>query len=138
SRPAGVGRSQGRRSANPAGFPGSMAALASCGYKEGPRMSWHHILIGILGLALLMVVHEAGHLLAARAFGMRVIKFSIGFGPALGRHPPRGSDTSYQVGLAPVLAYLQIAGVNPLQEVGPPDSGSYANAPLIGRISAIF
>jgi regulator of sigma E protease len=101
-------------------------------------MSWHHILIGILGLALLMVVHEGGHLLAARAFGMRVIRFSIGFGPALWRHQPRGSETVYQVALIPFLAYVQIAGMNPLEEVDPDDKGSYANASLIGRISTIF
>lgn len=101
-------------------------------------MSWHHILIGILGLALLMVVHEGGHLLAARAFGMRVIKFSIGFGPALWRHQPKGSETVYQVALIPFLAYVQIAGMNPLEEVDPEDKGSYANASLIGRISTIF
>ncbi len=96
------------------------------------------ILIGILGLALLMVVHEGGHLIAARAFGMRVIKFSIGFGPALWRHQPKGSETIYQVALIPFLAYVQIAGMNPLEEVDPDDKGSYANASLIGRISAIF
>ena len=101
-------------------------------------MSWHHILIGILGLALLMVVHEGGHLLAARAFGMRVIKFSIGFGPALWRHQPKGSETVYQVALIPFLAYVQIAGMNPLEEVDPDDKGSYANASLVGRISTIF
>jgi regulator of sigma E protease len=95
------------------------------------------ILVSILGLALLMVIHEAGHLLAARAFGMRVIRFSIGFGPALWRHQPRGSDTIYQVALIPFLAYVQIAGMNPLEEVDPDDKGSYANASLLGRISAI-
>ena len=47
-----------------------------------------HIIIGILGLALLMVVHEAGHLLAARAFGMRVTTFSIGFGPTFFKIEP--------------------------------------------------
>lgn len=94
-------------------------------------------LIGILGLALLMVVHETGHLIAARAFGMRVIKFSIGFGPALWRHQPKKSETIYQVALIPFLAYVQIAGMNPLEEVDPDDKGSYANASLIGRISAI-
>lgn len=95
------------------------------------------ILVSILGLALLMVIHEAGHLLAARAFGMRVIRFSIGFGPALWRHQPKGSDTVYQVALIPFLAYVQIAGMNPLEEVDPDDKGSYANASLVGRISAI-
>ncbi len=96
-----------------------------------------YYLIGILGLALLMVIHESGHHLAARAFGMRVLRFSIGFGPALWRHKPKNSDTVYQVALIPFLAYVQIAGMNPLEEVDPDDKGSYANASLIGRISAI-
>ncbi len=98
------------------------------------RMS---ILVGILGLALLMVIHEGGHLLAARAFGMRVIRFSIGFGPALWKHQPKGSDTVYQIALIPFLAYVQIAGMNPFEEVDATDKGSYANASLMARISAI-
>ena len=101
-------------------------------------MGWYYIIVGILGLALLMVVHEGGHLLAARAFGMRVIKFSIGFGPALWRHQPKGSETIYQIALIPFLAYVQIAGMNPLEEVDPDDKTSYANASLVARISAIF
>lgn len=95
-------------------------------------------LVGILGLALLMVVHETGHLLAARAFGMRVIRFSIGFGPALFRHQSKRSETTYQVALIPFLAYVQIAGMNPFEEADPDDKGSYANASLLGRIVAIF
>jgi regulator of sigma E protease len=67
-------------------------------------MSASYIIAGILGLALLMVVHEAGHLFAARAFGMRVLRFSIGFGPSLISHKSRGSDTVYQVALIPFLA----------------------------------
>lgn len=101
-------------------------------------MNWWIYVVGVLGLAVLMIVHEAGHLLAARAFGMRVIKFSIGFGPALWRHQPKGSETVYQVALIPFLAYVQIAGMNPLEEIDPDDKGSYANASLLGRIAAIF
>jgi regulator of sigma E protease len=96
------------------------------------------VLVAILGLAVLMIVHEAGHLLAARAFGMRVVRFSIGFGPALWRYQARGSETVYQVALIPFLAYVQIAGMNPFEDVDPEDKSSYANASLIGRISAIF
>lgn len=96
------------------------------------------ILVGILGLALLMVVHEAGHHLAARAFGMRVIKFSIGFGPAIWRHQPNGSSTVYQVALIPFMAYVQIAGMNPFEETDPNDKASYANSSLVARISTIF
>jgi regulator of sigma E protease len=96
------------------------------------------IIVGILGLALLMVVHEGGHHIAARLFGMRVIKFSIGFGPALYRHQPKGSSTIYQIALIPFLAYVQIAGMNPFEPIDPDDKTSYANASLIGRITTIF
>ena len=85
-----------------------------------------------------MIVHELGHLIAARAFGMRVITFSIGFGPALWRHQPRGSETIYQVALIPFLAYVQIAGMDPFEEVDPGDKTSYANGTLVARVSAIF
>jgi regulator of sigma E protease len=119
-------------------------------------------LIAVLALALLMVVHEAGHFLAARAFGMRVTRFSIGFGPTLfkilpkdgyfwltvaadrfkirlGKHDPaRHGPTIYQVAIIPFLAYVQIAGMNPLEDVDKDDDGSYANASLIGRIVTIF
>jgi regulator of sigma E protease len=109
-----------------------------------------------------MIVHEGGHYLAARAFGMRVTKFSIGFGPTffkivpndgyfwfttaadkvrlrLWRHnPEKHGPTIYQVAMIPFLAYVQIAGMNPLEEVDPNDKGSYANASLIGRVTTIF
>src|ERR1700691_1778870 len=51
-------------------------------------------LVAILGLALLMIVHEAGHYFAARKFGMRVVRFSIGFGPTLWKHKPKDSPTA--------------------------------------------
>ncbi len=100
-------------------------------------VSMGYVVAGILGLALLMVVHEAGHLIAARAFGMRVQRFSIGFGPPLWRYQAKGSETIYQVALIPFLAYVQIAGMNPFEEVDPDDKTSYANASLVARISAI-
>lgn len=85
-----------------------------------------------------MVVHEAGHYFVARAFGMRVERFAIGIGPTIFRHQPKNSDTIYQVGLIPFLAYVQIAGLNPFEEIDEDDEGSYANASLLARISAII
>jgi regulator of sigma E protease len=125
-------------------------------------MSWYWYVVGILALAVLMVVHESGHFFVARAFGMRVIKFSIGFGPTffrivpedgyywftsaadrvrlrLWKHDPeRHGPTIYQVGMIPFLAYVQIAGMNPLEDIDETDKGSYANASVVGRISTIF
>src|ERR1700723_3412533 len=93
--------------------------------------------VSALGLALLMVVHETGHLLAARKFGMRVVKFSIGFGPVLYRQQPVGSSTVYQIAIIPFLAYVQIAGMNPYEDIDPKDPGSYANASLWARVCTI-
>ncbi len=94
-------------------------------------------LVAILGLAVLMIVHEGGHYLAARRFGMRVVRFSIGFGPTIWKHKPKNSPTVYQVAAIPFLAYVQIAGMNPYEENDPEDPGSYANASLWGRIVTI-
>jgi regulator of sigma E protease len=100
-------------------------------------MSVGSYLLAILGLAVLMVAHESGHYFAARKFGMRVVRFSIGFGPTIWRHKPPKSDTVYQVALIPFLAYVQIAGLNPYEEHDPKDPGSYANASLWARIVTI-
>ena len=118
--------------------------------------------VAILGLAVLMIVHEAGHYFAARAFGMRVTKFSIGFGPTffkiqpedgywwfttladrikikLFKHDPeKHGPTVFQVAMIPFLAYVAIAGLNPLEDVDPDDKGSYANASIWGRITTII
>lgn len=95
-------------------------------------------LLAILGLGLLMAVHEAGHFFVARIFKMRVLKFSIGFGPVLWSKKPKGSSTTYQIALLPFLAYVQIAGMNPHEEIDPDDKESYANASWLGRFLTIL
>jgi regulator of sigma E protease len=94
-------------------------------------------LVAILGLAVLMVVHEGGHYLAARRYGMRVVRFSIGFGPTLWRSRRTADGTIFQVAVIPFLAYVQILGMNPYEESDPADPGSYANASLWGRVVTI-
>jgi regulator of sigma E protease len=94
-------------------------------------------LVAILGLAVLMVVHEAGHFFAARKYGMRVVRFSIGFGPTIWKLKPKNSQTVYQIAIVPFLAYVQIAGMNPYEESDPKDPQSYANASLWARIVTI-
>jgi membrane-associated protease RseP (regulator of RpoE activity) len=94
-------------------------------------------LVAMLGVALLMFVHEAGHYLAARWVGMRVLRFSIGFGPVVWKHQPRNSPTVYQIGLLPFLAYVQIDGMNPYDDNDPNDRASYASARVSARMLAI-
>ncbi len=93
-------------------------------------------LYAILGLGVLIMVHEMGHMLVARHFGMRVDRFSVGFGPALGRW--YGKQTVYQVALIPLGGFVQIAGMNPHEELPEGDPGSYANKPAHARFLTIL
>lgn len=94
-------------------------------------------LITITALSVLIIIHEGGHYLAARAFGMRVLRYSIGFGPTLFRYQPKGSPTVFQVAAVPFLAYVQIAGMNPNEEVDPADPALFPNKSLFARITTI-
>jgi regulator of sigma E protease len=85
----------------------------------------------------MVIVHETGHYLAARAFGMRVLRYSIGFGPTLFKWQPKGSDTIFQVAAIPFLAYVQIAGMNPYEENDPDDEGLFNKKSVLGRIVTI-
>ena len=95
------------------------------------------VLITVAALSVLIIIHEGGHYLAARAFGMRVLRFSIGFGPTLLRYQPKGSPTIFQLAVIPFLAYVQIAGMNPNEEVDPDDPELYPNKSLFARVTTI-
>ena len=62
-------------------------------------------------LGVLIFVHELGHFLMARRIGVRVITFSLGFGPKL-LNIKRG-DTEYCISAIPLGGYVKMAGENP-------------------------
>jgi regulator of sigma E protease len=76
--------------------------------------SWT-LLIAILGLAFLIFVHESGHFMAAKAFGMRVERFYIGFPPAAWRR--QAGETEYGVGLIPLGGFCKISGMTPEEDL---------------------
>jgi regulator of sigma E protease len=67
-------------------------------------------LIAILGLAFLVLVHEAGHFYTARLVGMRPRKFYIGFPPAVAK--VRRDDIEYGIGAIPLGGYVKIPGMH--------------------------
>ncbi|HEX5322229.1 MAG TPA: M50 family metallopeptidase [Capsulimonadaceae bacterium] len=69
----------------------------------------------IIILSILVVVHEWGHFIVARLFGIRVDEFSLGFGPRAIRIGQRG-DTEYNVRWIPLGGYVKIAGMDPDEE----------------------
>ncbi len=70
-------------------------------------MSW---LIAILGLAFLVLIHEAGHFYSARALGMRPRRFYLGFPPAVVKVNRGGIE--YGVGAIPLGGYVKIPGMH--------------------------
>lgn len=63
----------------------------------------------LLGLSLLVGLHELGHLIAAKAFGMRVEKYSIGFPPKI--WGKQFGETEYSIGMIPLGGFVKISGM---------------------------
>jgi regulator of sigma E protease len=68
------------------------------------------ITIAILGLAILILLHEAGHFFVARAVGMSPRKFYLGFPPALVKVKRKGIE--YGIGAIPLGGYVKIPGMH--------------------------
>ena len=94
-------------------------------------------LVGILGLAVLITVHEFGHFIAAKTFGMRVEKFYVGFPPAALRHT--WGETEYGIGIIPLGGFCKISGMTPEEETpeGTRDR-VYCRKPIWQRNLTIF
>jgi regulator of sigma E protease len=96
-----------------------------------------YVLLAILGLAVLVVLHEAGHFVAAKLVGMRVERFSLFFGPMIAK--VRRGETEYGIGTIPLGGYVKITGMNP-EEVIPPEAEgrAYYQQPVWKRVLVIF
>ena len=94
-------------------------------------------LLAFLGFALLILLHEAGHFVAAKAVGMRVERFSLFFGPKLWKR--RRGETEYCVCAIPLGGYVKITGMSPLEVFETPEveARAYVNQPPWKRIVVI-
>ena len=82
------------------------------------------VLPGLILLGLVIFVHELGHFLAAKWRGVRVHKFSLGFGPPLFKFT-RG-ETEYRLSLIPLGGYVSMAGDSPNEDGSMPSGeGEY-------------
>ena len=100
------------------------------------------ILFGVLGLGIMVFIHELGHFLAAKANGVAVEVFSLGWGPALASMDHRG--TRYQVSWFPLGGYCKMKGDEGLRAAAlgsgelPAEPGSFFAAGVWRRISIII
>lgn len=87
------------------------------------------VIIFLIVLAVLIFVHELGHFLAARLFGIRVDEFKLGFGPKLLKW--KRGETEYGVNAIPFGGFVKIFGENPDDENthGPDAARSFVHKP---------
>ncbi len=74
-------------------------------------------LLAFAGFAALVILHEFGHFVAAKAVGMRVERFALFFPPLLAK--VRRGETEYAIGAVPLGGYVKITGMNPNEELPP-------------------
>ncbi len=94
------------------------------------------IVAAILAVSALVVIHEAGHFLAARRFGMRVDRFSVGFGPVLLAF--RRGDTEFAISALPLGGYVKIAGMGPGETEDDSDRRLFGNQAAWRRFLVIL
>jgi len=95
-----------------------LALLIGAVALAGVAFGWP-VLVVILGIVVMIFLHELGHYLTAKWSGMKVTEFFIGFGPKIWSFQ-RG-ETEYGLKVLPAGAYVRIIGMNNLDEVDPAD-----------------
>jgi regulator of sigma E protease len=93
------------------------------------RTSWWFLVV----LGILVAFHELGHFLAARWVGVKVLKFSLGFGPKLvGRQV---GETEYLVSAIPLGGYVKLFGEDEAEAITPEDrKRSFVHQNLWGKV----
>jgi regulator of sigma E protease len=96
-------------------------------------MSWA---LTIAGFAFLVIIHEFGHFIVAKATGMRVERFFLFFPPKVASI--RRGETEYGIGAIPLGGFVKISGMNPDEEL-PPEvvPRAYYHQPVWKRIVVI-
>ena len=69
-----------------------------------------YIIIAILLFGLLIFIHELGHYITARIFGVAINEFSIGMGPKIFSHTSKKTNIAYSLRALPIGGYVSMAG----------------------------
>jgi regulator of sigma E protease len=95
------------------------------------------LLYFIILASSLIFVHELGHFLVAKAFGVKVLTFSLGFGPKILRF--RGQETEYCIGLLPLGGYVSMLEETKADVVHPEDKKrTFESLPFYKRLLVVL
>jgi membrane-associated protease RseP (regulator of RpoE activity) len=91
-------------------------------------MDWLGWLIFLFALMFSVMLHETGHFLTAKTFGMKVTRYFVGFGPTI--WSTHAGETEYGVKALPLGGFVKIVGMTSMDEVDPEDEArSFRRAP---------
>jgi len=91
----------------------------------------------IVALLVSVTLHEGGHFVTARMFGMKASRFFVGFGPTL--WSTHRGETEYGVKAIPAGGYVRIIGMTNMEEVDPADEPrTFRNATPGKRLATIL
>ncbi|GCL36686.1 MAG: RIP metalloprotease RseP [Sphaerospermopsis kisseleviana] len=93
------------------------------------------VLAAIAVLAILILVHELGHFIAARSQGIYANRFSLGFGPTLLKY--QGSQTEYTIRAFPLGGFVGFPDDDPDSAIPPNDPNLLRNRPILDRAIVI-
>ena len=95
------------------------------------------IILFILIFGVVVISHELGHFLLAKANGIHVVEFAVGMGPTLLGFTK--GDTKYSLKLFPIGGACMFEGEDGLAvKEGEESKGAFPNAPVWGRISTVL
>lgn len=94
-------------------------------------------LMAIILFGILIFIHELGHFLFAKFYGVKVLKFSLGFGPKIVAKTI--GETEYRISMLPLGGYVKMIGEEPDEELSEEDKKrSLQNTPLLKRAMIVF
>lgn len=94
------------------------------------------VVSAVIGLGILIVIHELGHFLVAKKSRVGVLTFSIGFGPKILRR--KVGETEYALSAIPFGGYVKMVGEDPTDEVAPAElEKAFSHQPLWKRAAIV-
>ena len=114
-----------------------LGLLAFLQYRGWEAEDYWNVVKVVLGLGLMIFIHELGHFLVAKWCDVHVETFSIGFGPPLPGCVFRRGETTYMVALFPLGGYVKMVGEGAENDDGDADPRSFKNKTVGQRMAII-
>ena len=98
---------------------------------------FYDVVAFLIVISIIVLIHEFGHFIIATKMGVKVEKFSLGFGPKI--FGKKIGETEYVIFSLPLGGYVKLLGEDPSEELSPEDEKrSYSNLPPYKKFLIIF